>query len=166
MHKPHWNSSCREFMLSSCRIWELQTRQIELRLRTGKKDEEGERWNMWRRRRTASGPWGDGQLEEDVGREVYLRRLSRRGAALTTRPFGWELFIGPKVEATEKEAGEMLSGSQAWASCRETWWQCLKDGLANEQWGMSAGTGCWAEIEIAMYVSACAENSRVFFLVP
>lgn len=29
--KPHWNSSRQEFMLSSCRIWELQTRRIESR---------------------------------------------------------------------------------------------------------------------------------------
>lgn len=125
---------------------------------------------MWRWQRKPSGPWGDRQLKEETVREVYLRRLSRRGAALTTHPFGRELFIEPKVEASlfflmEKE-GEMLSGSQAWANCGESWWQILKDGLKNEQWGMSAGTGSWDKIEIAMYVSVCAENSRVFFLIP
>lgn len=126
---------------------------------------------MWRWQRTQSGPWGDRQLKEEAVREVYLHRLSRRGAALTTHPFGRELFIEPEVEASlflmEKKEGEMLSGSQAWANCRETWWQSLKDGLENEQWGMSAGTGCWAQIEIAMYVSVCVcWKSQSVFLIP
>lgn len=71
----------------------LRATDVPDRAERVEKGKDGNGWNMWHW--TPSGPWSHRQLKEDIGREVYLHRLSRRGANLTINPLGWELFIEP-----------------------------------------------------------------------
>lgn len=159
------------FPLSYRRVADTPDRAERVESEDGKERwREGKRWNMWRCRRATCGPWGDRQLKEEVGREVYLRRLSRRGAALTARSSGWELFIVPKVEAglffslMEKKEGEIVE----WFAGLSQLQRNMVAVAERWAWEWTVSDECWHGLlswdrNCVARERVCAENSRVFF---